>query len=113
VAATYGRGMWTSPKYVKDLGVYKGIPYAYKQLEVYPNPARDRFTVVSEIPEFNDNTVTVQMVDMKGQVVSNTQQNFNGNKLEVNGANLPNGVYVIHITGKYGIDAKARVVITK
>jgi photosystem II stability/assembly factor-like uncharacterized protein len=111
-AATWGRAMWVSPKYNKYLGVYRGIPYAYKQLELYPNPANDKFTVVSDVNQFNDNDVRVSLIDTKGQVVLQQQNTFKGNKMELSGLNLPNGVYVLHIS-KDGVYAKARVVIIK
>lgn len=112
IAATWGRGMWSSPKYVKPLGVYAGIPYAYKQLDVYPNPAKDKLTIVSDVNQFNDNNVLVNMIDVKGQVVLQQKTTFKGNKMELSELNLPNGVYVLHIS-KDGVEANARVVIMK
>ena len=53
------------------------------------------------------------MVNVKGQVVYDMKHKFTANKLELNSTGFPDGVYVLHITGKYGIDAKVRVVIAK
>jgi photosystem II stability/assembly factor-like uncharacterized protein len=114
IAATWGRGMWASPKYLKPIvvGVNKTVPYAFNQLTIYPNPVNDKFTVVSDVNQFHDNEVQVSILDVKGRVVFQHKKTFRGNNLELSELTLPSGVYVLDIS-KDGVEAQARIVIAK
>lgn len=71
------------------------------KFEVYPNPAKDRASIVS-IDEAKN--LNIQIVDLMGKVVY-TQQRTKveaGEQISLNISNLPNGIYTIKLIGEGG-----------
>jgi hypothetical protein len=61
---------------------------------VYPNPASDRFTVVSEYP------VRVKMYSMEGELIMQTEEVTRETIMRVDG--LPRGMYIVKLEGESG-----------
>ena len=80
-------------------------------ISVYPNPAVD-FTTVSFDVE-STQSLTVQVIDMMGKVVSTTSTQTYGagtQTQEINTADLQKGVYVVLVSGAQGALAKTMMV---
>ena len=112
IAATWGRGMYQTPKYEKPLSINNTVPYAIDVVNVHPNPSAGGFLVTDNGDYFTNKHVTASMIDVTGKTVWQTQAIFAGDILDID-ANVPTGSYVLNITGDDGKTAKARLTIIK
>ncbi|OBX21261.1 MULTISPECIES: T9SS type A sorting domain-containing protein [Bizionia] len=73
-----------------SVGEFASVNYT-----MYPNPAN---TVVNfEFSKGNMNTIQIQVFDVTGNLVSKSNLILEGNKLSLNVANLPQGLYFIEL----------------
>jgi len=73
-----------------SVGEFASVNYT-----MYPNPAN---TVVNfEFSKGNMNTIQIQVFDVTGKLVSTSNPILEGNKLSLNVANLPQGLYFIEL----------------
>ncbi len=70
--------------------------YKQYELNIYPNPARNRITIESN---FVVEQVTIQ--SMEGRLIRQIDA-VNGVSLSVNVSDYPAGMYIITVTGKDG-----------
>lgn len=77
-----------------------------KEVNVYPNPAKDKFTV-----ELNDVTLDgkIQLMNSVGQLVY--QENINSNRTEIKVYDLPRGIYFLRISHISGDVISKKVMI--
>ncbi|WBA40710.1 T9SS-dependent M36 family metallopeptidase [Hymenobacter canadensis] len=78
-----------------------------QMLEVYPNPARDQVLVRTQVS--SKTAVSVQLLTLMGQVVrtqSVSAASLQQNGVQVNTAELANGVYVVRVTTSEGTITK-------
>ncbi len=66
-------------------------------VQVYPNPAKDRFFVNAEA--MGGGSIQISLVNNVGQVVY-TAEHDNAAAAEINTANLSNGVYILNVTSE-------------
>lgn len=111
VSATWGRGMWASPKYEKALGIPKGIPYAMNTMSVFPNPSNGQFTILDKADYFGNQKVQVRLIDVTGKTVLLQSGQFSTYTLNMQLAELSAGAYMLEIVAENGKVAKERVVI--
>lgn len=111
VSATWGRGMWASPKYEKTLGIPKGIPYAMNTMSVFPNPSNGQFTVLDKADYFGNQKVQVRLIDVTGKTVLLQSGQFSTYTLNMQVAEVSTGAYMLEIVSENGKVAKERVVI--
>lgn len=100
-AATFGRGMWKTPKY-DTVFVNSGVsivPLVQDVIKVAPNPNHGQFTVITNDMSFNDKSVNLKLVNSAGQVVWQRSAVFNGLKIPVS-VNVPRGNYLLEISGE-------------
>ncbi len=76
-------------------------------LRVLPNPASDYFTLESYQPVRNQGS-TVELVSLSGKVVSSF--GWNGKPMQVDVSALSSGVYLLRVTGKFGVEVKKVVI---
>ncbi len=79
-------------------------------MSVYPNPASDQISLTLNGTRVED--LSVEIYDMKGQLVVEPRSFENGNTLNIDVESLPNGVYHIVLNGE-AVIAQQKVVITK
>jgi hypothetical protein len=89
VALYYGR------KY--DVGLPEAFTQKETRLNIYPNPAKQSFTVVQDL-ESSEKLSQLILFDLRGQKVLELE--LLSSSQEVNVAHLPNGVYVALASGK-------------
>ena len=78
-----------------------------QMLEVYPNPARDQVVVRTQVS--SKTAVSVQLLTLMGQVVrtqSVSAATLQQNGVQINTAELSNGVYVVRLTTSEGTITK-------
>ncbi len=71
----------------------------FKMINIYPNPASDRFTVSFDL--IKSNTVSIELIDITGKTVLNSMaQNFSAGAhttdIEIN--EIPQGIYFVRIS---------------
>ncbi|MBW6478930.1 MAG: T9SS type A sorting domain-containing protein, partial [Bacteroidales bacterium] len=76
------------------------------QLTIYPNPASDIINFMS-----NDNIRNLEIFNLTGQKVYDTQVNYNQYKLDV--AGLPQGFYLVRLTNMEGEIHTTRILIAR
>jgi len=111
VSATWGRGMWASPKYEKALGIPKGIPYAMNTMSVFPNPSNGQFTILDKAGYFGNQKIQTRLIDVTGRTVWQQTAQFNAYILKVQVDKVSPGAYIIEVAGENGKVAKERLVI--
>ena len=95
-AATYGRGLWSSPLYGETPSSTKDVFETV--ISVYPNPAAEFVLIDAEV-EMND--TDIEVFNNKGQIVlRKSKQKFKS--LSINVGNLPLGSYYLRLTNKQG-----------
>jgi hypothetical protein len=76
-------------------------------LRVMPNPANDFFTLESYQPGQYQGS-TVELINLSGKVVSSF--GWNGKPTQVDVASFSSGLYLIKVTGKYGVEVVKLVI---
>jgi photosystem II stability/assembly factor-like uncharacterized protein len=95
-AATYGRGLWSSPLF--DASPSSTKEEIIAKISVFPNPAIDLVSIISDV-EMND--TDIEVYNNVGQIViKKSNQNFRNQTINVNA--LPTGVYYLRMTNKQG-----------
>lgn len=82
------------------------------ELRLYPNPARDYFTVFYKVPDAFHNSLSLQVKDASGRIV--LQQSLPDNAFEymIDTGTLAKGVYtVVLLTNKNLLKAEKLVII--
>lgn len=112
IAATWGRGMYASPKYEEELSIPGGVPYALDVITVYPNPGTGHFIIADAAGYFSDKEVNITLTDVAGRVVWSSEAAFTGNKLAID-AHAATGNYLLSITSADGKTARTRLTVIK
>ncbi|RYD55843.1 MAG: T9SS type A sorting domain-containing protein [Sphingobacteriales bacterium] len=112
-AATYGRGMWKSPKNNISINptAVNAIPLAKSVVMVYPNPNRGNFEINTDNKALINQKVAIRIMGISGNVVwQNDIQVSAEGKASIE-ANLPQGSYIIHVGKDSLIFAKEKIVV--
>lgn len=72
------------------------------QVSLWPNPVQNKLTVKA------DNLANVQVCTLTGKTVYSQQAS--GNQTEIDMANLPNGIYLVSVTGKSGNTSVQKII---
>ncbi|MDR3680392.1 MAG: hypothetical protein P4L41_10540 [Flavipsychrobacter sp.] len=110
-AATFGRGMWKTPKYdtvITSSGVSL-IPFAPDVITVSPDPNYGHFTVTTNDNAFVDKKVDARLVNSAGNTVWKSSTIFSNGRLPVDVTVAP-GVYIFEAIAGHTV-ARTRVVI--
>ncbi len=96
---------WGNTMYLDNLNLYDDFTdhvASWKEpedLQAFPNPFNDRFTLVFEHHEAG----AVEIYNAVGQQVQSQQYSANTSKMEVDMAGQPNGLYVVRVNTKSGV----------
>ena len=117
-AATYGRGLWKSPRQKDSVVVEEPssiellVPYAHNVITVAPNPSNGQFTIITDNEALRGQSVSVVLSSYDGKRTSPVTARFDGGgKLTLTSAAVANGLYIVEVW-KDGIPfAKTKIVI--
>jgi hypothetical protein len=111
-AATFGRGMWKSPK--KDQitpASLSNLPIAEDAIGIYPDPNDGDFILFTTDKQLMGKTVNITLLNTQGQNVFTQQGPFDANgKMHIVNKSLKPGNYVCSISYN-NIISKTRVII--
>lgn len=114
-AATYGRGMWKSPKNIFiDPSIINTIPLAKDVVTIYPNPGQGRFEIRTDNSTLKNTQANVRIMNASGAMVwqQNVSMNAGGQGV-VDATTLPAGMYFMHVNKGNLVFAKQKIVIYK
>lgn len=78
--------------------------------QFFPNPARDKATIVVDAAVLGQGKMIVQMFDIKGSLVSSDQMTIQNGQLEVNLSNIETGLYTVRfVVGNKEFSRKLQV----
>jgi len=109
-AATYGRGIWLSPKAKAPTSI-SIVPFAINSLSVYPNPTNGNFTLTVN-NEFANKEVTVRLINNNGRTVMQSNKALDNNShLSMNIAEQPRGTYLVEVATENNIIGRKQIVL--
>lgn len=100
-AATYGRGLWSSP--IVGATSSLGDPEVSTTMEVYPNPARSQITIQMDKPHPAGSAI--RLFNSNGQPVRYLED-IRSSQLQMNVGELSRGVYYLQVTNPNGMIVK-------
>lgn len=111
-AATYGRGMWKSPKNDMNINptIVNAIPLAKNIITVYPNPNHGSFEIKTGDEALSNEKINIRIMGMNGNVVWQKNIQMIDGKASINAA-LPQGPYIMHVMKDNIVFAKEKIVV--
>ena len=109
-AATYGRGLWNSPKQEYNNGI-STIPYALDAFNLFPNPNKGEFSIVVKSKAITGN-VAVRMIDNMGRTAWQSNGVIdNTGKMNIHTTGIASGTYTFEVSGKGHVLGRQKVTI--
>lgn len=109
-AATYGRGMWSSPLHESTVGIHT-IPLATDVITIAPNPNYGEFTISTDNQLVKGHNSIVRIINMTGTVVWEQQVKVNSKGKALINVDLPRGTYVVEIMKENLAFARTKMVV--
>ncbi len=110
-AATYGRGIWVSPRQKDSVVSVPVIPYADDVFALVPNPAHGEFKILPGKNVQQGEEVLIRVMDYTGRVVHTKNTALAGSSVTVNPGAIPAGVYIVELSSHKAILGRKQVVI--
>lgn len=113
-AATYGRGMWKSPRHETQAPVnaINNIPYARDVITIAPNPNQGQFVIRTDNSALKGKAVSVSIMGYTGARAFQTEASFNGEgRLPVQAPGLARGSYIVEVMKEGRLFARAKMVV--
>lgn len=115
--ATNGRGIWINKEYYNQtvIGIEEIVKSAHAtNLKLFPNPSNDKVNI--SFRGYDNETITVQLLDINGRVVR--AENFgkinNGDvNVTMDVAELSTGMYIVNVHSDSGIRRVSKLIVTK
>lgn len=120
-AATYGRGMWSSPLQgtvtvtpppdtTDTTNSVAIVPYTANVFSIMPNPNKGSFKVSTDYLSAGD-VATISIIDMTGKVIYRKETEMNGGAAEVVTGGIPAGIYIVELRGENDMVGRKRMVV--
>ena len=111
-AATFGRGMWKSPRHITQPPVkIETIPFVMDNIVLAPNPNRGSFEIYLKNPFLVKGDIDVSVINYKGEIVFKTEHLIaTAGKIQIN-TSLPQGNYVVEVFKEGLIFAKEKITL--
>lgn len=110
-AATYGRGMWSSPTHKSTVGVANTIPLATDVITIAPNPNYGAFEISTQNKLLKGKQANVRIMNMAGTTVWNNNISIDNSGNSSIKADLPRGTYIVEVIKDTTIFAKSKMVV--
>ncbi|HEY9177867.1 MAG TPA: T9SS type A sorting domain-containing protein [Flavipsychrobacter sp.] len=110
-AATYGRGMWSSPTHKSTVGIANTIPLATDVITIAPNPNYGTFNISTQNELLKGKTTNVRIMNMAGVTVWNNNINISNSGHAAISADLPRGTYILEVLKDNTVFAKSKMVV--
>ena len=107
LASTYGRGFFTST-FTADVASLDDVLTYKKVFTVYPTISNGDFKVFAKNELGNSQ---VQIFDINGRQVYNTQLNFSQNETQEVSVNLNSGIYIVNIIDQNRRKSSEKIII--
>ncbi|MCB0696193.1 MAG: T9SS type A sorting domain-containing protein [Chitinophagaceae bacterium] len=110
-AATYGRGMWSSPTHKSTTCIANTIPLAQDVVTIAPNPNYGDFNISTKNLALKGKSTAIRIMNMAGIVVWRNDvvlSKDGGAKIKVD---LPRGTYLVEVLHEGTIFAKTKMVV--
>lgn len=96
-AATYGRGMWKSPKHVYQTNSISHIPLSVDFITISPNPNNGSFVISTQNNSLNNKVTRTRIVSITGSVVWEQDVALNSSGDGTVDADIPNGSFIVEL----------------
>ena len=96
-AATYGRGMWKSPKHVYQTNSISHIPLSVDFITISPNPNNGSFMISTQNKSLNNKVTRARIVSITGAVVWEQDVALNSSGDGTIDADIPNGSFIVEL----------------
>lgn len=110
-AATYGRGMWSSPVHKSTTSISNTIPLATDVITIAPNPNYGAFDINTRNSVLQGKNTTVRIVNMLGATVWSNVVTINNSGNANIKAELPRGTYMVEVIYDNTVFAKSKIVV--
>lgn len=110
-AATYGRGMWSSPTHKSTVGIANTIPLATDVITIAPNPNYGAFEISTQSEALKGKQARVRIMNMAGTTVWHNNISISGRGKASIQADLPRGTYIVEVIKDNTIFAKSKMVV--
>ncbi|UZO81159.1 T9SS type A sorting domain-containing protein [Aquimarina sp. ERC-38] len=97
-AATYGRGMWSSPIYSNKNVLSIEESFKKSGISIYPNPSSNVINVSAELKGDSE----VRLFNNQGQIVYFNKKISLSSPLQINTSQLATGIYYLRINSELG-----------
>jgi photosystem II stability/assembly factor-like uncharacterized protein len=109
-AATYGRGLWKSPKHTTTPTEVNVVPFNPEWLKVTPNPNSGAFTL--DCSNIADKQIDIRITDVSGRVVwQQSGVQHTGKSVEIKTTGLRSGNYVLDVATGSSVIGRQQIVI--
>lgn len=110
-AATYGRGMCSSPTHKSTVGIATTIPLATNVITIAPNPNYGSFEISTQHAMLKGEQANVRILNMAGVTVWNNNISISNNGNSSIKADLPRGTYIVEVIKDNTVFAKSKMVV--
>ncbi len=110
-AATYGRGMWSSPTHKSTVGIANTIPLATDVIIIAPNPNYGSFEISTQHAMLKGKQANVRIMNMAGVTVWNNNISISNSGNSSIKADLPRGTYIVEVIKDNTVFAKSKMVV--
>lgn len=110
-AATYGRGMWSSPVHKSTVSVETVTPYAKGVIKIAPNPNEGSFRIMTGNESLQNSDVEIVVTNVAGSVVWKGAANISANGIASVNADLTHGIYIVDVVKENMSFARAKMVV--
>ena len=110
-AATYGRGMWKSPKDNMTPNGIANVPMALDVISVFPNPNNGEFTISTSNKALHNQPVEIRIISYIGATVQFSSGKFENGNLKVNSSQMARGTYFVEINKNGNLFARTKMAV--
>jgi len=109
-AATFGRGLWSSPIHTLGPSGVTNVTSKPQNITIQPNPSHGNFTV-SLNNAANGEAISIYIIDNIGNAVWKGSGNVQNAALDVSTTGMAAGDYILEVSGATGLLGRQKIVV--